>query len=83
MNSRERESLDRHITGNYGDDQLRDEPLMLSDLMLECANCCESFARAVALEKRGRTDSLRTQLQSIQVALEDLSDRVSERIANL
>jgi hypothetical protein len=25
MNSRERESLDRHITGNYGEDQFRDE----------------------------------------------------------
>jgi len=29
MNSRERQELDRHITGNYGEDQFRDDPIVV------------------------------------------------------
>lgn len=34
MNQRERAALDRHITGNYGEDQFREDPVL-------CEKCGE------------------------------------------
>ena len=31
MNQRERDALDRHITGNYGEDQLREDNIMIDN----------------------------------------------------
>jgi hypothetical protein len=46
MNQRERDALDRHITGNYGEDQLREQPGMC--IWEDCGNdaiYCEGHAR--------------------------------------
>jgi hypothetical protein len=50
MNQRERAALDRHITGNYGEDQLRREPGMcIWDDCDQEAIYCEGHAREYAV----------------------------------
>lgn len=44
MNQRERSELDRHITGNYGEDQLKDE-LDIPKLELRLMNFCNQLAK--------------------------------------
>lgn len=52
MNARERADLDRHITGNWGEDQLRDQPT--DDPRIDEALCHETPAHELlSLEREG------------------------------
>lgn len=72
MDSRERAALDRHITGNYGEDQIKD--LTLNDLSLEAANISMELASAHVRQKRG--EPIACWRESIAIALEDLAEQV-------
>ena len=47
MNRRERQELDRHITGNYGEDQMKDE-IDYDDLLAQCDELLAALVKCVS-----------------------------------
>lgn len=50
MDRREREQLDRHITGNYGEDQTRPDWLMLEIVNCKCVHCGKLYTRTTRID---------------------------------
>jgi len=78
MNQRERDALDRHITGNYGEDQFAEQPGMC--IWDDCGNdaiYCEGHAREYMAPDLDRLRSLNAELVK---ALECIADARPDRL---
>lgn len=74
MNQRERNSLDRHITGNYGEDQFDEEPTMLTELRAQLESAEQHRAHD---DYPGQTDEVRRHL-IVQAAVQAVGSIISE-----